>query len=157
MIADRGYWQTTMRLRDLMDLLEIQKAGRVDWRALQATFAEIGYLSRAAGFLLAAELLLSPAFRAPDWAVSGRRWADRAVRGFFDPDFSRGRRAAAQLLADIEVIVQIRDASGSSSCRRDSSASWQLAVCRSSMAKLLRRTDPLRSGRSDGAWRPGGI
>ena len=94
-----------MRLRDLMDLLEIQKAGRVDWRALQATFAEIGYLSRAAGFLLAAELLLSPAFRAPDWAVSGRRWADRAVRGFFDP-YSRGRRSAAQLLADIEVIVQ---------------------------------------------------
>ena len=94
-----------IRLRDLIDLLEIQKAGRVDWQALQAAFTQIGYEGRAAGFLLAAELLLFPAFQAPAWAASSRRWAERAARAFFDPDVFRGRRAVGQFLADIEAIA----------------------------------------------------
>jgi hypothetical protein len=106
MVADNGYWMARIRLRDLIDLLEIQKAGRVDYGELQATFAEIGYLGRAASFLLAAELLLFPAFQAPDWAASGRRWAERAARAFFDPDVVGGRRAIGQFLADIEAIAQ---------------------------------------------------
>ena len=106
MLADNGYWRLKIRLRDLIDLLEIQKAGRLDWEAVRATFAQIGYERRAAGFLLAAELLLFPAFQAPEWAASNRRWAERAMRVFFDPDAPRGTRAVAQFLADIEAILQ---------------------------------------------------
>jgi len=83
-----------------------KKTGRVDWQLLQATFEQIGHESRAAGFLLAAELLLFPAFQAPKWAASGRRWAEKAVRAFFDPDLYRGRRTVGQFLADIESIAQ---------------------------------------------------
>jgi len=106
MIADNGYWLTKIRLRDLIDLLEIQQAGRIDWQALQTIFADIGYEGRAAGFLLASELLLFPAFQAPEWTVSSRRWAERAVQAFFDPHLFRGRRAVGQFFADIEAIVQ---------------------------------------------------
>ena len=106
MLADNGFWMFKIRLRDLIDLLELQKAGRVDWKVLQTAFMQIGYESRAAGFLLAAELLLFPAFQAPEWAASSRRWAERAVRGFFEPNVSRGRRAVGQFLADIEAILQ---------------------------------------------------
>ncbi len=106
MVADHGYWMAKIRLRDLIDLLEIHKAGRVNYEELQATFAKIGYLGRAAGFLQAAELLLFPSFQAPDWAASGRRWAERAARAFFDPEVVRGRRAVGQFLADIEAIAQ---------------------------------------------------
>jgi hypothetical protein len=106
MIADNGYWMVKLRLRDLIDLLEIQKAGRLDGQALQAIFAQVRYEHRAAGFLLAAELLLFPAFEAPAWAASNRRWAERAARAFFYPDLFRGRRAVGQFLADIEAIAQ---------------------------------------------------
>jgi hypothetical protein len=104
--ADNGFWMFKIRLRDLIDLLELQKAGQIDWKALQVTFAQIGYEGRAAGFLLAAELLLFPAFQAPEWAAMSRRWAERAVRSFFDPDVFRGRRAVGQVLADLEAILQ---------------------------------------------------
>jgi hypothetical protein len=106
MVADNGYWLIEIRLRDLIDLLEVQKSGRVDWQCVRATFAQIGFEKRAAGFLLAAELLLFPAFEAPKWAKSSRRWTKRAVRAFFEPDLFRTRRAVGQLLADIEVIAQ---------------------------------------------------
>jgi hypothetical protein len=106
MIADNGFWMLKIRLRDLIDLLELQKAGRVDWKALQATFTQIGYESRAAGFLLAAESLLCPVFQGPEWTAGSRPWAERTVQAFFNPDMFRGRRAVGQFLADIEGILQ---------------------------------------------------
>jgi hypothetical protein len=106
LIADNGYRMFKVRMRDLIDLLEFQKKGQLDWAALKADFSQIGYEGRAAGFLLAAELLLFPAFQAPAWAASGQHWADRAVRSFFEADLFRGRRAVGQFLADMEAIIQ---------------------------------------------------
>ncbi len=142
MIADNGYWMHKIRLRDLIDLLEIQKARQVDWQALEAILTQFGYKNRAAAFFVAAELLLFPAFQAPKWAASGRRWAERAVQVFFDPDVAWSQRAVGQFLADMEAVLQNPRRLRISFCRTGLNNSWRLAACPSSSAKKPENTSP---------------
>ena len=81
-VSNNGYWLLRMTLRDLMDLLELDQAQSIDWNKVRGHFDDISYEKQAAGFLMAAEHLLTPAFLAPRWAEQGHRWAKSAPRPF---------------------------------------------------------------------------
>ena len=72
-------------LRDVCDLMELvtgtEDTGRLDWEAIRGRFAEVGLQPELAGFLAAAERVLTPQFEAPPWADDGRLWAKSALSG----------------------------------------------------------------------------
>jgi hypothetical protein len=74
MLSHKGARLLRLTLRDLTDLLELCKLYTADWSEVRRCFEGIGRRKQAAGFLLAAERLLAPAFQrraAKDYLLNG--------------------------------------------------------------------------------------
>jgi hypothetical protein len=106
LFSNNGYRLLCFTLRDVMDLIELDRAQAIDWDKVREHFEDMGYQKQAAGFLMAAEHLLAPAFQAPQWAEQGHAWAKQAVEAYFHPERYSGRRMLGQLLCDIGNMVE---------------------------------------------------
>ena len=105
-VSNNGYWLLRVTLRDLIDLMELDQAQSIDWNKVRGHFDDINYQKQAAGFLMVAERLLTPAFQAPRWAQQGLGWAKPAAEAFLHPERFRGRRAFGQLLCYLAEVIE---------------------------------------------------
>jgi hypothetical protein len=105
-VSNHGYRLLRIALRDLMDLMELDRAQSIDWDKVRGHFDDINYEKQAAGFLMAAERLLTPAFQAPRWAEQGHAWAKLAAEAYFHPKRFRGRRVFGQLVGDLAALIE---------------------------------------------------
>lgn len=79
------YKRRIVLLRDFYDLMELaagtQSTKNINWETIRGRFEAAGLQPELAGFLAAAELVMTPQFEAPPWAQDGRSWAKNALSG----------------------------------------------------------------------------